>query len=119
MGGNQVLKHLKSSEEFSEKSLGAKGFTLIELLVVVVILGILAAVVVFSVSGFTEDAQDNACDTEERTLATAVETYYALHRGWPADATTLQTAGLIRDASNMNHTVNSDGTIVPTPAGEC
>lgn len=44
-----MLKHLQSSDQWGEKNLAAKGFTLIELLVVIVILGILAAVVVFAV----------------------------------------------------------------------
>ena len=40
------------------------GFTLIELLVVVAILGILAAVVVFSVGGINSTSQTNACKTD-------------------------------------------------------
>jgi general secretion pathway protein G len=72
-----VLKHLQSSEDWNQKSIGAKGFTLIELLVVIVILGILAAVVVFAVSGITDKGQKNACLTEARTVRTAQEAYYA------------------------------------------
>lgn len=112
-----MLKHIQSSEEWSEKSLGAKGFTLVELLVVVVILGILAAVVVFSVSGFTNDAQENACGAEERTLATAVEAYYAENRAWPTSVGQLETAGLIRPGIAGNHTVGAGGVITAT--GEC
>jgi len=54
-----------------------KGFTLIELLIVIVILGILAAVTVFAVTGITDQGQTSACDIEERTLVTASEAYYA------------------------------------------
>jgi general secretion pathway protein G len=72
-----VLKHLQSREDWNEKSLTAKGFTLVELLVVIVILGILAAVVVFAVSGITDTAADNACQSEVRTVRTAVEAYKA------------------------------------------
>ena len=53
-----------------------KGFTLVELLIVIVILGILATVTVFAVRGITERSQDNACDVEQRALATAVEAFY-------------------------------------------
>jgi prepilin-type N-terminal cleavage/methylation domain-containing protein len=53
-----------------------KGFTLVELLIVIVILGILATVTVFAVQGITQRSQDNACDVEQRALATAVEAYY-------------------------------------------
>src|SRR4051794_32525214 len=53
------------------------GFTLIELLVVIVILGILAAIVVFAVGGITDKGQTAACDTEKKTIQTAEEAYYA------------------------------------------
>ena len=54
-----------------------KGFTLIELLIVIVILGILAAVTVFAVTGITDQGQADACDIEERILVGASEAYYA------------------------------------------
>ena len=111
-----MLKHLKSSEDWSQKSIGAKGFTLIELLVVIVILGVLGAVVVFSVRGVTNDSKKNSCATEKRTLATAIEAYYAKYGGNPADLSTLVNAGLIRDASTYGHTV-SGNTITAT--GDC
>ena len=53
------------------KARGQGGFTLIELLVVIAILGILAGVVVFAVGNLTDDAQDNACAIELRTIQTA------------------------------------------------
>ncbi|MFD8208669.1 type II secretion system protein [Streptomyces sp. NPDC059695] len=55
------------------------GFTLIELLVVIVILGVLSAIVVFSVKGINDKGQDSACDTDKATIATAEEAYYASH----------------------------------------
>ena len=63
-----------------------KGFTLVELLIVIVILGILATVTVFAVRGITDTGQANACDVEQRTLDTAIESYYAQNQ---ADPTTL------------------------------
>ena len=54
-----------------------RGFTLIELLVVIVILGILAAVVVFAVGGLGDRGQGNACKVDEKTLKTAEEAHYA------------------------------------------
>lgn len=58
------------------------GFTLIELLIVIIILGILAAVVVFSVNGLNNDAKVNACKAEKRAVETAYEA--AIAQGAPA-----------------------------------
>ena len=62
-----------------------KGFTLIELLIVIVILGILAAVVVFAVGGITGDSEINACEAEKRAVQTAVEAYRIDNGNYPAD----------------------------------
>ena len=53
------------------------GFTLIELLIVIVILGILATIVVFSVKGITDKGETSACKAEKATLETAIEAHYA------------------------------------------
>jgi len=58
-----------------------KGFTLVELLIVIVILGILATVTVFAVRGITDQGQTSACETDQRTLQTAVETWFAQYGG--------------------------------------
>jgi general secretion pathway protein G len=60
------------------------GFTLVELLVVVVILGVLAAVVVFAVGGATDRAKDSACAAERSSLETAIEAYRASSTEYPA-----------------------------------
>ena len=43
------------------------GFTLIELLIVIVILGVLAAIVAFSVRGITDRGEESACKAEVKT----------------------------------------------------
>ncbi len=53
------------------------GFTLIELLIVIVILGILAAVVVFAVGGVTNKGNQAACQSDVKTMEVAAEAFYA------------------------------------------
>jgi prepilin-type N-terminal cleavage/methylation domain-containing protein len=48
-----------------------KGFTLIELIVVIAILGILAAILVPTVSGFIQEAKNNTDIANAKTLYTA------------------------------------------------
>lgn len=109
-----MLKHLKAREDWSEKSLGAKGFTLIELLVVIVILGILAAVVVFAVSGITDRGQKSACATEGRTIRTAQEAHYA-ENGSYTDGATLASTGFLSKEPTLATTAPSGNTFTISP----
>jgi len=52
-----------------------KGFTLIELLVVIAILGIIAAVVVLSITGFFGRGKEEAANTEAHQVQTAIVAY--------------------------------------------
>lgn len=53
------------------------GFTLIELLIVIVILGILAAIVVFAVQNLTKSSSQASCGSDYKTVETAAEAYKA------------------------------------------
>ena len=76
------------------------GFTLIELLIVIVILGILAGVVIFSVGGITDTGVEAACKTDLKTVEIAVEAYRAQQKAYPADlnpsVTTVTTSSCVR-----------------------
>ena len=77
-----------------------EGFTLIELLLVIIILGILAAVVVFSVRGVSDRGQSSACKTSRAATITALEAFFAKNDLYPADLGELQTEGFLRDLPN-------------------
>jgi prepilin-type N-terminal cleavage/methylation domain-containing protein len=53
------------------------GFTLIELLIVIIVLGILAAIVIFSLTGVTGQSAVAACNTDAKSVETAVAAYEA------------------------------------------
>jgi general secretion pathway protein G len=66
------------------RALGEQGFTLIELLIVIVILGILVAIVLFAVGGFTSTSAKAACQTDVKQVTTAASADYAQTGAWPA-----------------------------------
>ena len=71
------------------------GFTLIELLIVIVVLGILAAIVVFSLGTITGKSAVAACQADAQQLNTGLAAYYAANQDYPlatAPATTGTTA---------------------------
>ncbi|MFC7505224.1 type IV pilin protein [Nocardioides sp. CPCC 206347] len=74
------------------------GFTLIELLIVIVILGILAAIVAFSVRGIVDRGDASACKAEVKTIATAEEANYAKNGSY-ATIPNLEINGFLRDGT--------------------
>jgi general secretion pathway protein G len=59
------------------------GFTLIELLIVIVILGILAAIVVFAVQNLTGSSAQSACKSDFKTVETGIEAFNAQNGHYP------------------------------------
>jgi general secretion pathway protein G len=71
-----MIKHLRDVQARRRgEELAESGFTLIELLVVIVVLGILAATVVFALSGVTGQSAVAACNSDAKTLDVAVQAY--------------------------------------------
>jgi prepilin-type N-terminal cleavage/methylation domain-containing protein len=70
-----MFERIKKARQQGQEREG--GFTLIELLVVIAILGILAAIVVFSVAGVTDKGQLASCKIDTQTIRTAEEANFA------------------------------------------
>ena len=87
------------------------GFTLIELLLVIVILGVLAGIVVFAVSGIQDRGKASACASTVKTVQVAGEAYYAKNNAYALNMPALVTAGFLQGpapaASDVTYAVNA------------
>ena len=61
-----------------------KGFTLIELLIVIIILGILAAIVVFAVGNTRKDSVTSSCKTDAKSIELSLEAQNTKNGAFPA-----------------------------------
>ncbi len=115
-------------ERINQKRQNEEGFTLVELLVVIVILGILAAIVVFAVGGITDKGETASNSTDIAVLQSAQEAYFAKNTRY-ASETTLQSDKFLRTLSSKNdiclatdiagttaNEANTDYKVVTAPA---
>lgn len=85
------LKHKRNEE----------GLTLIELMVVVVILGIISAVAIPSISSAINSAKVSTTESDLATLQQSLQRYYIDHNNYPA------TLGLIADQTNSSGVIST------------
>lgn len=84
-----MLQRIRSAKD--------EGFTLIELLIVIIILGILAAIVVFAIGSTRGDAVNSACKTDLKSIQLAAEAVKTKAGKYPAAQ-----AGLIATATTTS-----------------
>lgn len=106
-GENKGNSSMKKNDE---------GFTLIELLIVIVILGILAAVVVFAVGGITDNGEESACKAEKKTIEVAVEAYRAQELTYPNSNADI---GEFTRSDPTKYTVGAGGAITSVSGSGC
>ncbi len=76
-----LLAILKDARRRSHRHQG--GFTLVELLVVIAILGVLAAIVLFNISGVNSSAACNGMKTDGATIQGAADLYWNTYGVYP------------------------------------
>jgi prepilin-type N-terminal cleavage/methylation domain-containing protein len=81
------------------------GFTLIELLIVIVILGILAAIVVFAVNGIQDRGTASACKADVETVTVAAEAFDAQNGYYAGSMDDLVSAGFLHSVPGTSNYV--------------
>ena len=122
---NHPLGDTHMLEQIREARKNESGFTLIELLIVIIILGVLAAVVVFAVSGITDRGKKSACKADVSTVDNASEAYYAKNGAYAATMQALVDGGFLHHVPTAtvadngyvvlydNSNVGADNTVCP------
>lgn len=99
-----------------------EGFTLIELLIVIIVLGILVAIVLFSLGTFKSDSAVAACKADVKQVKTAETAYFAKNNSYTT-VSGLVSAGYIQSApSSSNYTISasaSDGSVTVSGISGC
>jgi prepilin-type N-terminal cleavage/methylation domain-containing protein len=100
-----------------KREAGEQGFTLVELLIVVVVLGVLAGVVVFALSGVSAQAAVAACNADATSVQTAVAAYNTENPTGTATAALLTNTPPVAGAITYLHAMPSSPDYTITLVG--
>lgn len=89
-----MLKHNRDRDALEVAETTEAGFTLIELLIVIVVLGILAAVVIFALGGITGKTAIASCQADGATVETAMQAFKSENPAVAPTTTNLTAAAL-------------------------
>jgi general secretion pathway protein G len=84
-----MLRNYRNLEAIKLTEPTKDGFTLIELLIVIVVLGILAAVVIFALGGITGKTAVASCQADGATVATAMQAFKTENPGTTVNQTNI------------------------------
>ncbi len=110
---HEIMERRKSGEA------SEYGFTLIELLIVIIVLGILAAIVVFSLSGVSGESKTAACTTDAKSVEIAADAYQAKTGNWPTEVGTDLVPAYLHTAplTTNGYTIGLNSTTVTVTIG--
>lgn len=94
-----------------------EGFTLIELLIVIIVLGILVAIVLFSLGTFKSDSASAACKADVKQVKTAETAYFAKNNTYTTIGGLVSNSYLQSAPSSSNYTISVDTTSGAVSAG--
>jgi prepilin-type N-terminal cleavage/methylation domain-containing protein len=107
----EIMERRKSGE-------AEYGFTLIELLIVIVVLGILAAIVVFSLTGVSGQSKQAACTSDAKSVEIAADAYQAAKSTFAPSVSALSPSYLHTvPGTNNGYTIGISAGVVQVTIG--
>lgn len=89
-----------------------RGFTLMELMIVIVIIGVLAAIGVPAYNNYVNRARAAVCQSNRRTIATAMGLYYAEKGEYPSEISDEKLGSYLNNVLDLKCPQDGEYTVV-------